>query len=285
MKSKLALLLLTLLLLASCSTHKAAIDEGAAATPRASDPAIAFVNDVIAAAATTENIVGNAAIRLAAGSESIRLSGALRLRRDKVVRLQLMVPLLGTEVGRMEFTPDYVLIVDRMNKQYVKVNYSEVDFLQRNGITFATLQALFWDELVPINGSRATTASDYAVDLSSDTPYVPITLTIGDTQFAWQANRKDNTLAAALITHTSATAGTAMLTWMYSNYTSVAGKPFPLTQEFSFSTMINGTMRKAEVTIDMSDVKTTGDWAAETDISEKYKEVSVETVLRRLMSF
>lgn len=35
------------------------------------------------------------------------------MRKDKMIRLRLFVPIIGTEVGRIDFTPDYVLVVDR----------------------------------------------------------------------------------------------------------------------------------------------------------------------------
>lgn len=69
------------------------------------------------------------------------------MRKDEVIRLQLLIPLLRSEVGRIEFTKDYVLFIDRMHKQYVKANYTDVAFLKNNGINFYSLQALFWNQL------------------------------------------------------------------------------------------------------------------------------------------
>lgn len=54
------------------------------------------------------------------GSKDISVPGSLKMRKDEVIRLQLFIPILGTEVGRLEFTPDYVLIVDRLHKEYIK---------------------------------------------------------------------------------------------------------------------------------------------------------------------
>ncbi len=68
------------------------------------------------------------------------------MRRDEVIRITI-TPFGIMEAGRIEFTPDYVLVVDRINKQYIKATYSDVDFLKANGMDFYTLQALFWNEL------------------------------------------------------------------------------------------------------------------------------------------
>ena len=70
------------------------------------------------------------------GSKDVTVPGSVHMRKDKVIRIQLFVPLLGSEIGRLEFTPDYVLVMDRFNRQYVKGDYNQLDFLRDNGISF-----------------------------------------------------------------------------------------------------------------------------------------------------
>ena len=88
-----------------------------------------------------------------------RVSGSLRMKRDDVIQVSL-VPLGLMEVGRLELTPDYMMVVDRMNHQYVKCGYSEVDFFREAGIDFYTFQSLFWDELFVLNGNGERPAGD-----------------------------------------------------------------------------------------------------------------------------
>ena len=68
------------------------------------------------------------------------------MRKNEVIRVVLS-PLGIMEVGRVEFTPDYVLVIDRLHKQYVKATYNDLSFLKNNGLNFYSLQALFWNEL------------------------------------------------------------------------------------------------------------------------------------------
>ena len=69
------------------------------------------------------------------GPQKITLTGNLRMRRHDVIRLQLMA--FGfVEAGRIELTKEYVLIMDRINKQYLKVPWISVDFLRNSGIDF-----------------------------------------------------------------------------------------------------------------------------------------------------
>ncbi len=55
------------------------------------------------------------------------------MRKVEVIRIQLFIPILGTEVGRLEFTPNYVLIIDHLHKEYIKADYTQVDFLKEAG--------------------------------------------------------------------------------------------------------------------------------------------------------
>ena len=82
------------------------------------------------------------------GVQEITLTGNMRMKYDDVIQLQLMA--FGmVEAARLEFTPEYVLLIDRINKQYLKATYTEVDFLRNQGINFYTLQALFRGNLFP----------------------------------------------------------------------------------------------------------------------------------------
>ena len=76
------------------------------------------------------NLVSNLTFTLNDGRKDITVPGILRMRKDEVIRLQLLIPILRSEVGRIEFTKDYVLFIDRIHKQYVKASYDEVGFLR-----------------------------------------------------------------------------------------------------------------------------------------------------------
>ncbi|MCF0197935.1 MAG: DUF4292 domain-containing protein [Bacteroidaceae bacterium] len=95
-----------------------------------------------------EAIAGKLNLKLSAGNKSVKVGGSYRLKRDKVVQINLVytVLFLPVNVGTLELTPDYVLVLDRINKRYCRVKYSDVPSLQQEGITFDTLQKAFWGE-------------------------------------------------------------------------------------------------------------------------------------------
>ena len=79
-------------------------------------------------AQTTRFVTSKVKFSVEVGNRQMTLTGNLKMKRDDVIRLQLMA--FGfVEAGRLEFTQDYVLIVDRINKQYLKVPYAHIAVL------------------------------------------------------------------------------------------------------------------------------------------------------------
>jgi hypothetical protein len=55
---------------------------------------------------------------------SMAIDAQLRIRHNEAFQLSLRVPLLGSEAFRLILTPDKVLVIDRLNKQYVQESMS-----------------------------------------------------------------------------------------------------------------------------------------------------------------
>ena len=127
------------------------------------------------------------------------------MKRDDVIRLQLMA--FGfVEAGRIEMTKDYVLIMDRINKQYLKAPWMSVDFLRNSGMNFQTLQALFWNELFRPNQTALVKTNDKQIidsignyNLIESGDDMIISLEEGKMDYSWLASRKDAILRMANI--------------------------------------------------------------------------------------
>ena len=215
------------------------------------------------------------------GSQEISLTGNLRMKRDDVIRLQLMA--FGfVEAARLEFTKDYVLIMDRINKQYLKAPYKQVDFLRNSGINFYTLQALFWDELFMPN--RGTLSADdlkkYSVNMGGED--VVISLDEGKLSYSWLANDKTGVIKMANILYKDRFDGNSQLNWDYQSYTRLEVN----NQQFPNKMKVTLTMPKKEVKlgVTLNYINHETEWETRTNVSNKYSEVSVEEILRRFMS-
>ncbi len=132
---KLAAFCLPLMLLASCGTKKQIISDGVSnknlphqevksvETERMQK--LAFVQKVSDNQVYAKNITGSINFTIRMGEKKISVDGALRMRKDDVIRLQLYAPILGFEIGRLEFTPDYVLIIDN-NRTLLDASIAEI---------------------------------------------------------------------------------------------------------------------------------------------------------------
>ena len=93
------------------------------------------------------NFTSKVRVTITQEGQDVTTSGNLRLRYGALIPPTLVDPLLGiAEIGRLELSPDKVLIIDRVNKRYVDTNYEEFSALKSRNIDFNTIQEFFWQE-------------------------------------------------------------------------------------------------------------------------------------------
>lgn len=294
--------LAVLLVLASCASKKAIVaDNGSMLQKVASDNTDkdetktqrhesstmdrAFLEKVADNAVCSKNITGRMSFNLQAGGKDITVPGAIRMRKDEVIRLQLFIPILGSEIGRIEFTPDYVLIIDRMHKEYIKAGYGEVSFLSQNGISFYSLQSLFWNQLF-LPGHKSVSESSlgqFASNSNTAGSLADISYRKGNILYTWKADKATGRITSAGAVYRSASHGKSELKWNYSNFKNVGVKQFPADQTFTFTTEATKKLQKATVSISMNDVKTESDWDTNTVVSTKYKKANVDDILKKII--
>lgn len=143
---KLLALFLCALLAVSCGTKKHATASGSTEVGLATQQT---GNQPVEANPQNEtSITAKLRLDLSGGGKSVSVGGMLRMKRDDVIQLSLVT--FGIlEVARIEMTPDYFMIINKMEKQYVKAAYSDVPFLAQGNVDFRMIQAFFWNEQTP----------------------------------------------------------------------------------------------------------------------------------------
>ena len=223
---------------------------------------------------TTDFITAKLKFSADIGSKSVSVDGTLRMKRDDVIRIQLQA--LGVmEVGRLEFTPDYVLIMDRINKQYIKAPYTDVDFLSSSGITFYTLQSLFWNEL--FQPGRQTPQLDTYV-VTADGKNLNVGFEREKLSYKWVVEQSSALIRQVSATHADVKEGNATLNWDYADFQKVEGRPFPCDQQVTFATK----KRTMKMGFRLSSPATDSDWETRTKVSSRYEKVTVEEVLGKI---
>ena len=275
-------------MVAGCASHKTvggtSGKETATGNAQGAPEPLDFVRKVSDQKVYAKNIVGKMTLNVKMGSKDVSMPGSLRMRRDEVIRIQAFIPILGSEVGRIEFTPDYVLVLDRMHKEYIKADYNQLDFLRDNGLNFYSLQALFWNQLFLPGSNKVGEGDMDKFNVSAMSEFQTVSLHRGNMDYTWSADVTGR-IAKAKVKHTSTTHGNSTLDWDYSRFVSVGSKFFPARQSFTFSSTAIKGKGTTSVVIDMDDVKTDEKWDARTEVSSRYKKIEASDVFGKLLNF
>lgn len=269
--------LVAVLLVASCRSTSG-VQTSKVTAPQAENKAERFAVKVTANAQTAPAITARMKFDVAGGGKNISLGGTLRMKKNEVVQLSLT--LLGFEVGRLEFTPAEVLVIDRVNKQYVRAAYGQVAFLRQAALDFNALQALFWNELfIPgkakaadgLQRFRSSAAGDHTLLVLPDAPRL---------EYSFLVATKTALIDRVTVQSRNA-AEPGEFTWRYADFVTVAGKSFPSTM----SCAVKGLGKDAGFSLSLSRINNSTDWETRTTVSSKYKQRDADAILKRLLDF
>ena len=237
---------------------------------------VQHVERVIAGSPQADCIDAKMRFTLRMGDKELSVGGNLRMKRDDVIQLSL-VGFGIIEGGRIEFTRDSVLLLDRIHRCYVRMAYCDVGFLRDSGADFYTLQALFRNELV-LPGVRHVTAGEASRFRVSRRPDGRVVLS-GDERGAL-ACRFVTSLAGALLEQTEiSTASGKALVWTYGDFVRMGTGHYPGRMEI----VLRGQDMPVTAVIALSRIGTGDGWATRTPVSARYRRMDARSLIRELM--
>ena len=287
------------LVLASCGSKKKTVQPQT--MNQSTKEKANFIEHVQNNAQTAKFITSKVKFSVEVGPQKLTLTGNLKMKRDDVIRLQLMA--FGfVEAGRIELTKEYVLIMDRINKQYLKAPYISVDFLRNSGLNFNTLQALFWNELFRPNQVSVKNEADdkdkkdkkkkeketslpakedlgiYSIIESGDD--MIISREEGKMDYSWLASKHTALIRMANVLYKDRFHGNAQLNWDYNDFDLVGKTMFPKKHTITLTT----TEKEVKLGMTLNYIGNESEWETRTEVSNKYREVTVDEILRRFMA-
>ena len=268
------------LVLASCGSKKKMVEEEKPVVTVSTEQT-AFLDKVSNNVQTTKFITSKVKFSVEVGAQDITLTGNLKMKRDDVIRLQLMA--FGfVEAARLEFTKDYVLIMDRINKQYLKAPYMSIDFLRNSGLNFYTLQALFWNELFQPNRSKISAEDMQKFTTNTDNEDVVISFEDTKLDYSWLANEKTGLIKMTNILYKDRFNGNTQLNWDYDDFKVMenTNKKFPNSMNVTLTTQ----KKEVKLGIKLNYINHETEWETRTEVSNKYREVSIDEILQRFMA-
>lgn len=92
----------------------------------------------------------------------LTVNGTLKLKAGERMQLSFLMPILRSEVARIDLTPDEVILVDRMGKRYVQASRKELKGVLPKKATFQHLEKLIYDASRP-GGKRILEGSELGI--------------------------------------------------------------------------------------------------------------------------
>lgn len=270
------------LLLGSCRSHKVVGPDDKPQTAwMDSAEQTAVMSRVMTSVNEAQFVSSKLKFTVKLGDKEASLTGSLRMKRDDVIRLQLMAAFGLVEVARLEFTTEDVLMMDRINKQYIKLPYSQVDFLRKSGINFYTLQALFRSELFHPGKTTVdeTVLANYSLQPAGEKDALLETEN-QNMHYSWLVNGTTGRILNTNIMYQDNRNGNTQLSWEYRDFKNLQSKPFPSDMKVTLKT----PDKEVQLTFTLSGLDTDSGWETRTNISGRYQQVTPEDILTRIMS-
>lgn len=263
-----------LLLVTSCKTGKTVgssqgLDKLSAAN---------YLEAVIKNSPHFEAFTSRVKFNLNLNGKNVSVNGILRMKHNDVIQLSLLMPVLRTELGRLEITKDHILMIDRMNRRYVQVPYGDLKFFADTDVSFYTLQSLFWNKIF-LPGRDSVSINDFpSFSVRRESDYTEIEVKKSKL-FTYLFMTKSD---AGLLTESTIGLRSKdyRLNWKYRDFQVVENKNFPSRMNVSF----RGGKKPMEAELVLSRMSANGDWDTRTAIPGKYKEMDVNQLLKLLLS-
>ncbi|MCL1937716.1 MAG: DUF4292 domain-containing protein [Candidatus Azobacteroides sp.] len=207
------------------------------------------------------------------GAKNISVDAQLRIIRNEAIQLSLRIPLIGTEAAKILITPDRILIIDRLNKQYL---YEPLqDILSKASIDFDyySLEALLTNRLF-IAGKKELIPLDYLLfNVQEDGYHVNISHTgRQNIQYDFVSDYSDHIQTARI----SSERKSPSLLCEYTSWNSISGKnTFPMLIAFTFNTQDTYKLSFSFRSVDVNP-----DFSIDYSIPNKYRQISIQQVIK-----
>lgn len=96
------------------------------------------------------------------GETTYSVNGTMKLKKSEIVQVSFLMPILRTEVARIEVTPENILLVDRINHRYVRTTKEELKNRLPRRWTYNRLEDLIYEASMP-NGTKILSGEEFGL--------------------------------------------------------------------------------------------------------------------------
>lgn len=261
---------------ASCGSKKN-VSQSTANLSAASDAA--YLRGVVDNAPDFDQFSAKMKLTASYGGEKISVGGSIKMKRDEVIQLSLVA--IGiVEAARIEITPKRMLVLDRIGRRYVEVNYDDLKFFDDSKIDFYTLQALFWNELF-LPGVKHVKGSDiFNLQVSRGETQATLSTQVSKRlSYVFLTALNSGLLEESQVCVTAKKTDGYRMDWAYADFLALGGKQFPSSMNLS----IEGTEKPMKASFAFSRWDTQMEYEPLT-VPARYKRVEVADILKVLLT-
>lgn len=207
------------------------------------------------------------------GIKTISSKGNLRIINNEAIMLSVQ-PLFGIEMFRLYVEPDYLIILDRMNKRYVKESFQELKEKNPIGFNFYSLQSLFTNCLfIPEqNDISLQDYSKFKYSASMDNYHLSARDKKSKIDYSFSVNGNDQITLTQLYLPKKGYS----LQWNYNQFSLMRNLFFPHEMKISASTQ----KLKLDTSFSLSDINLNQPLTLETSIPGSYTKAEISEVLQ-----
>ena len=214
-------------------------------------------------------------MNISTGKKTLNSKGSLRIIHNEAIQVSVQ-PLFGIEMFRLYVEPDYIIILDRMNKRYVKESFDDIKGQSPIGFNFYTLQSLFTNSLF-IPDQSIVSKRDYKkfkYSQNADNYLLSARDKKSEIDYSFFVNGNDQITTTELYM----TSKNYSLAWQYDQFTLLKNLFFPHEMKIAASTQ----KTKLDTSISLSAISLNDTLTLNNSVPSSYTRVELKEVLKML---
>lgn len=215
-------------------------------------------------------------LNLSSGTKSLSSKASLRIVKDKAIQLSIQ-PLFGVEMLRVYADRDSLVLLDRMNKRYVKESIEDVKRVYPVGFDYKTLQSLLTNQVF-VSGQTDVIYSDYkkfSTGLVSDMHYLLKSVDKeSGIEYSFTIDGNDR-IALTCLTEPK---DNYSMNWKYDDFVMEARKAFPRKMDVALAS----TKRRVNVGLEFSGITLDEDFDLQVSIPGSYTRAAISDIVKIL---
>ncbi len=262
------LILLVLFVLAGCRSTKQTSKKEVS-----NEVAVQKVLDMPALNPVAAALTAKMRISAVIGNNSFNAGGTIKMEQG--AGIQMGITALGLfELARLEISPFDVQFVNKVNKEYAALSYTDVGFLQQTGLSYKILEAVFMNELFSYNDMPLAKALyDMTITRSADDVVLTTPMERG-----MQYRFFLNSTTGELVRTEGSYNNDVSVVCNYSKFEAVGARSFPRI----ISLVITGAEKNITLDLELSNIKTDTYRFKKSNISS-YRKMNLLNLLKSIV--